>query len=154
MKIKVLFLLFIFPFVINSQELTKSDLIGNWKFKKYILTKEMPQDTIINVGGGISVEYGKSSDLKFSDIIITKEIYKEKDFESDFWEILNNEILPHSPVPEKDLEFYKKHSVGIIEKLGNGKYYYTKPIPVKVLSLTKNELIIEEYYYNIIYERK
>jgi hypothetical protein len=93
MKIKILFLLFIFPFIINSQELKKNDLIGNWKFKKYVLTKEMPQDTIINVGGGITVEYGKSSDLKFSDIKITKEIYKEKDFVSDFlgnFELRNN----------------------------------------------------------------
>ena len=154
MKIKILFLLFIFPFIINSQELKKSDLIGNWKFKKYILTKEMPQDTIINVGGGITVEYGKSSDLKFSDFKITKEIYKEKHFESDFWEISNYEIIAHSPVPKKDLEEYKKYSVGIIEKLKNGKYYFTRPISVKILSLNKNELIIEDYYYNIIYERK
>jgi hypothetical protein len=154
MKIKILFLLFIFPFIINSQELKKSDVIGNWKFKKYIITKEMPQDTIINVGGGITVEYGKSSDLKFSDIQITKEIYKEKDFESDFWEILNYEIIAHSPVPKNDLKKYKKYSVGVIEKLKNGKYYFTKPTPVKILSLNKNELIIEDYYYNIIYERK
>ena len=154
MKIKILFLLFIFPFIINSQELKKNDLIGNWKFKKYVLTKEMPQDTIINVGGGITVEYGKSSDLKFSDIKITKEIYKEKDFISDFWEILNYEIIAHSPVPKNELEEYKKYSVGVIEKLKNGKYYFTKPTPVKILSLNKNELIIEDYYYNIIYERK
>tara|TARA_B110000238_G_scaffold10479_1_gene10488 strand:+ start:115 stop:579 length:465 start_codon:yes stop_codon:yes gene_type:complete len=154
MKIKILFLLFIFPFIINSQELKKNDLIGNWKFKKYVLTKEMPQDTIINVGGGITVEYGKSSDLKFSDIKITKEIYKEKDFVSDFWEILNYEIIAHSPVPKNELEEYKKYSVGVIEKLKNGKYYFTKPTPVKILSLNKNELIIEDYYYNIIYERK
>ena len=154
MKIKILFLLFIFPFIINSQELKKSDVIGNWKFKKYIITKEMPQDTIINVGGGITVEYGKSSDLKFSDIKITKEIYKEKDFVSDFWEILNYEIIAHSPVPKNELEEYKKYSVGVIEKLKNGKYYFTKPTPVKILSLNKNELIIEDYYYNIIYERK
>ena len=154
MKIKILFLLFIVPFIINSQELKKSDLIGNWKYKKYILTKEMPQDTIINVGGGIMVEYGKSSNLKFSDFEITKEIYKEKHFESDFWEILNYEIIAHSPVPKNDLEEYKKHSVGVIEKLKNGKYYFTRPISVKILSLNKNELIIEDYYYNIIYERK
>jgi|TARA_B110000908_G_C9848177_1_gene268697 hypothetical protein len=154
MKIKILFLLFIFPFIINSQELKKNDLIGNWKFKKYVLTKEMPQDTIINVGGGITVEYGKSSDLKFSDIKITKEIYKEKDFVSDFWEILNYEIIAHSPVPKNELEEYKKYSFGVIEKLKNGKYYFTKPTPVKILSLNKNELIIEDYYYNIIYERK
>jgi len=154
MKIKILFLLFIFPFIINSQELKKNDLIGNWKFKKYVLTKEMPQDTIINVGGGITVEYGKSSDLKFSDIKITKEIYKEKDFVSDFWEILNYEIIAHSPVPKNELKEYKKYSVGVIEKLKNGKYYFTKPTPVKILSLNKNELIIEDYYYNIIYERK
>ena len=132
----------------------QNDLIGNWKFKKYVLTKEMPQDTIINVGGGITVEYGKSSDLKFSDIKITKEIYKEKDFVSDFWEILNYEIIAHSPVPKNELEEYKKYSFGVIEKLKNGKYYFTKPTPVKILSLNKNELIIEDYYYNIIYERK
>lgn len=153
MKIKILFLLLIFSSIINSQELKKSDLIGNWKFKKYLLTKEMPQDTIINMGGGITVEYGKSNDLKFSDIIITKEVYKEKDFESDYWEILNYAIIPHNPVPKNELDFYKKHSVGVIEKLKNGKYYYTKPTPVKILSLKKNELIIKDYYYNIIYER-
>ncbi|MDX6748093.1 hypothetical protein SHK09_14950 [Polaribacter sp. PL03] len=154
MKIKILSLLIIFPFIINSQELKKSDLIGNWKFKKYILIREMPQDTVINVGGGITVEYGKSTDLEYSDIEITKEFYKEDGFESDFWEILNYEIIPHNPVPKSELEFYKKHSVGIIEKLENGKYYYTKPIPMKILSLNKNELIIEDYYCNIIYERK
>jgi hypothetical protein len=57
-------------------------------------------------------------------------------------------------VPKNELEEYKKYSFGVIEKLKNGKYYFTKPTPVKILSLNKNELIIEDYYYNIIYERK
>lgn len=154
MKIKILILLFVFPFIIHSQELKKKDLIGNWKFKSYVLTKEMPQDTIINIGGGLSVEYGKSTDLKFSDIKITKEIFMENDFESDFWEISNYEIIPHYPVPIDELEFYKKHSVGVIEKLENGKYYFTKPKSIKILSLNKNELIIQDYYYNKIYNRQ
>lgn len=153
MKIKILFLLIILPFIINSQELQRSDLIGNWKFKKYVLTKEMPQDTIINMGGGIYAEYGKSANLKFSDIKITKEVYKENDFESDFWKISNNKIILYQSVPKKKLEYYKKYTFEVIEKLENGKYYFTRPPSIKILSFKKNELIIDDYYYNKIYER-
>lgn len=155
LEMKIYFiLLLLYPLTINSQNFEKTDLIGNWKFKEYILTRKMPQNTIINIGGGITKEFGKSTDLKFSDIKITMNTFQENDYESDFWKISNYEIIYHMSVPKNDLEFYKKHSVGIIEKLENGKYYFKNPMSMKILSLNKNQLIIEDYYYNIIYEKE
>jgi len=153
MKFNIYFLFLLYPIIINSQDIKKTDLIGNWTFKKYVITKEMPQDTIIKLGE-ISIEYGKSTDLKFSDITISKNTFQENDYKSDLWEFSNYEITPHLPVSKNDLEFYKKHSVGVIEKLENGKYYFTKPRSIKILSLNKKLMIIEDHYYNLIYERE
>ncbi|MFT5146817.1 MAG: hypothetical protein ACI9H1_001543 [Polaribacter sp.] len=156
MKIKLHLLFLLFPLIINSQSLKRIDLIGNWKVKEYIMKKDFPKDTIINLGGGIFIEYGKTTEPKSFDIEITKNTIKEGTLESNFWKISNYEILARSPIPKDKLKYYQKYTFGVIEKLENGKYYFTNTTYTwKVLSINKNELVIDSgEYYNTIYERK
>ena len=158
---KFIFFIFltIYSFIINSQELKRNDLIGNWKFKKFDKTKRLPQDTTIHVGGGVYITYLKSDDFKkskskISDIKITDKDFIEKDIETDYWEISENKILLYEPVPKKKLEYYKKYTFNVIKKHKNGKYYYTIPRDLKILSLKNNQLVIEyKHFYNRIYEK-
>ena len=157
MKRIILTLILTFPFFIFSQEYKKSDLIGNWKYESAEKNTEISNDSLSKI---LTKEYGIEiivTDEKVirDDLKITDELYKDGDFESDLWTITNNEIIVHFPVPSDKLEYYKKTTIGVIEKLENDKYYFAgQKSRIKILSLNENELRIEDFPYDLTYVKK
>lgn len=153
----ILFLSLTFSILINSQEIRKSELIGEWKFKFAIKNTEISNDSLSKL---LTKQYGidtivTDEGVIRSDLTITNDLYKADDFQSDLWTISDNEIIINSPVPSNKLEYYKNNTVGVIEKLENGKYYFAGyQYRIKILSINENELRIEDFPYDLTYERK
>ncbi|WP_248723278.1 hypothetical protein [Seonamhaeicola sp. ML3] len=157
MKRIILISLLILPLFVFSQEFKKSDLIGNWEFESAEKNTEISNDSLSKL---LTKEYGIEvfvTDEKIirSDLKITNDHYKVDEFESDSWTISKNEIIVNTPVPSDKLEYYKKTTVGVIEKFENGKYYFIgQQTRIKILSLKENELVITDFPYKLTYIKK
>ena len=69
------------------------------------------------------------------------------------WEILGGAVSCAGRTGQIGEE--RNNTVGVIEKLENGKYYFAGyQYRIKILSIKENELRIEDFPYDLTYERK
>jgi hypothetical protein len=168
---KNLILFLMLPLISFSQELKKSDFLGEWLFKEMILISKTGRDSIKNNMHPSHKFEDKDleliispSDMKFTEHKFYKKKwnkyykgYKDAEFEfySNLWKITkNNEIVIHESVPKNEIEYYKKYTFNIIEKLDNGKYYFQKPKFYKIIKLEEDKFIYKDVGYKYIFERK
>ncbi len=162
MKKSFIIIFFLLPFVNYSQEIKKTDLIGEWKLKEMVLISESKKDSIIEqlklmveVEGGDYESLLKPSDVKFTqDKVYYRNNKSEFVLESDFWTVSSeNEITIHRPVPNDKVDYFVKNTFNVVEKLDNGKYYYQNPGHIKIVEFDKNKFITSDLAFEYIFER-
>lgn len=163
MKKIILTLILLVPLLNFSQELKKSDLLGEWEFKEMILISETGRDSI-KKQMRLMIEFEdkdfellmRPSDIKFTENeFYVKNQKSEFELSSDYWKVIeNNTIVIHNPVPEDMLDHFIKYTFNVIEKLDNGKYYYQNPGYIKLEEFSENRIIYKDIGYEYVYERK
>ncbi|QNK77750.1 hypothetical protein H7F37_01270 [Winogradskyella sp. PAMC22761] len=162
MKRIILTLILLLPLYSIAQDLKKSDLFGEWKFKEMILISETGRDSIKKQLRLMAEFEDKDfeliitpSDMKFTESeFYVKNEKSEFELSSDYWTVTeNNGILIHRLVPEDMLDHYIKYSFNVIEKLDNEKYYYQNPEQIKLIAFDKSKIIYKDIGYEYIFER-
>ncbi|GEM_PF-4335749 len=160
MKRIILTLILILPLYIFSQELKKSDLFGEWKFKEIILISEPQRDSLIKqikrwgqIDGGDYESLLKPSDIKFTQNgIYYSDNTSEFELGSDYWNLTSdNKIIVNRPVPDDMVDYFVKNTFNVVERLDNGKYYYQSPEPIRIIEFDKNKFIISDSAFKYIF---
>jgi hypothetical protein len=151
------------PLIHFSQELKKSDLLGEWEFKEMILISETGRDSLKQQLRLLAEFDDKDFELIMTpfDIKFTQnEFYIKKgdsefELDSDYWKVIeNNKIIIRDPVPEDMLDHFVKYTFNVIEKLDNGKYYYQTPKQIELTEFDKNRMVYRDIGYEYVFERK
>lgn len=151
MRNTTLFILFLLPSLGFAQDYSKSELVGEWTFDMLITDALGKKDTIRD---------NYVPNFKFT----KKEVFfsdENNEFinVTDVWKIIKtNEIIiyePYTSVDQTDFEnlIEKYTAEKRIQKLDNGKYYWTDPITLHIKSVSATRLILEENGGTIIFKR-
>ncbi len=147
----ILLILFLLPSLGFAQDYSKSELVGEWTFDMVIIDALGKKDTVRD-------NYVPNFKFTKQEVFFSDE-NNEFIHVTDVWKIIEtNEIVIYEPYTSTNQTDFnrlieKYLAEKRIQKLDNGKYYWSDPITLHIKSVSATQLILDGNGGTIFFKR-